>query len=218
MATSNTDAFICTICLEVLHKPVTIPCGHSFCVTCLSSCMGKSKESKESPYCPLCREPFDPARRVRNEDLENKMRHTKTTCKACGYKVRYNKLRAHNDVCSKTEVVPIRPFTPVAETSQPIPMDVPNRSTFQCPFCSQSNLDCKGLIDHCNKKHKSLSSAAVCPICASMPWGNPNQQSSNLLDHLNLRHKFEYDTYVDYSVDDDAMLQLAMRASMQERS
>lgn len=29
-----------------------------------------------------------------------------------------------------------------------------------------------------------------------MPWGNKDQVSSNFVSHLNMRHKFDYDTYV----------------------
>ncbi|KAK8757269.1 hypothetical protein V5799_000029 [Amblyomma americanum] len=57
----------------------------------------------------------------------------------------------------------------------------------------------------------------VCPVCASMPWGNPHQKSINFLSHLNLRHRFEYDTYVDYGMDDDDALQQALEASLKEK-
>uniref|UniRef100_A0A3P9BN06 E3 ubiquitin-protein ligase TRIM39-like n=1 Tax=Maylandia zebra TaxID=106582 RepID=A0A3P9BN06_9CICH len=38
MATSylSEDQFLCSICLEVFTDPVTIPCGHNFCKTCIT--------------------------------------------------------------------------------------------------------------------------------------------------------------------------------------
>lgn len=42
----------CPICLAMLKRPVTLPCGHSFCCKCLSSLLS-SQISNE--YCPLCR-------------------------------------------------------------------------------------------------------------------------------------------------------------------
>ena len=38
--------------------------------------------------------------------------------------------------------------------------------------------------------------------------------SSNFLQHLNLRHRFEYETFVDYEQDDDEMLRRAIQASL----
>ena len=37
----------------------------------------------------------------------------------------------------------------------------PNRSTFACPLCSKTNLDCSGLVKHCNERHKNDHSQVV---------------------------------------------------------
>lgn len=73
------------------------------------------------------------------------------------------------------------------------------------------------MLHHVNGNHKSETQSVVCPICASMPWGNPNQKSGNFVHHLNLRHKFEYDTFVDYQEDEDVILQQVLAQSIQEQ-
>uniref|UniRef100_A0A3Q4HML9 RING-type domain-containing protein n=1 Tax=Neolamprologus brichardi TaxID=32507 RepID=A0A3Q4HML9_NEOBR len=50
------DQFTCSICLEVFNKPVTTPCGHSFCQTCISSYWDGN--STKMYQCPLCKESF----------------------------------------------------------------------------------------------------------------------------------------------------------------
>ncbi|XP_021733900.1 LON peptidase N-terminal domain and RING finger protein 1-like isoform X2 [Chenopodium quinoa] len=45
----RSDEFDCTLCLKLLYEPITTPCGHSFCRSCLFQSMDRSNK------CPLCR-------------------------------------------------------------------------------------------------------------------------------------------------------------------
>ena len=36
----------------------------------------------------------------------------------------------------------------------------------------------------------------VCTICVAYPWGDKNQKSGHLIDHLKLRHGFDIDRFV----------------------
>ncbi|EPT28411.1 zinc finger, ZZ type protein [Toxoplasma gondii TgCatPRC2] len=52
--------FMCSVCLELLWKPVVLECGHVFCFWCGYQCMNVYDVSR----CPLCKNAFDKFPRV----------------------------------------------------------------------------------------------------------------------------------------------------------
>uniref|UniRef100_A0AAY4ACU6 E3 ubiquitin-protein ligase TRIM39-like n=1 Tax=Denticeps clupeoides TaxID=299321 RepID=A0AAY4ACU6_9TELE len=58
MASSSTllsvEQFQCSICLDVFNDPVSTPCGHNFCITCIR----QNWDSSAVCQCPLCKEVF----------------------------------------------------------------------------------------------------------------------------------------------------------------
>lgn len=48
------EQFRCCICLDIYTDPVSIPCGHNFCLDCIEDYW----DTKDKPECPLCKEVF----------------------------------------------------------------------------------------------------------------------------------------------------------------
>uniref|UniRef100_A0A3P9CA14 Tripartite motif-containing protein 16 n=1 Tax=Maylandia zebra TaxID=106582 RepID=A0A3P9CA14_9CICH len=53
------DKLCCSICLDLLKDPVTIPCGHNYCMNCIKCCWDRG-DLREIPCCPQCRQAFIP--------------------------------------------------------------------------------------------------------------------------------------------------------------
>ncbi|XP_060887333.1 tripartite motif-containing protein 16-like [Labrus mixtus] len=59
--------FCCSVCLDPLKDPVTIPCGHSFCKGCIEGFWDQNEKGNCS--CPQCREIFNPRPVLRRNNM-----------------------------------------------------------------------------------------------------------------------------------------------------
>ncbi|XP_028850538.1 E3 ubiquitin-protein ligase RNF114 [Denticeps clupeoides] len=205
----DVDNFICPVCLEIFESPMVTQCGHKFCSRCLKECLRPQK-----PVCAVCRSA--PGNCTKDTDLEAAIQTSTGACKGCGLEVCLPQMREHTSSCPKYQDYLEDAVRSTAQ-NQPVALrTIPNRYTFSCPYCNCHNLDQDGLVEHCSSQHTKDPRQVVCPICSSMPWGDPNYRSADFLQHLRMRHSFSYDTYVDFATDENAMMQEALKRSLMD--
>ncbi|KAI5622190.1 RING finger protein 166 [Silurus asotus] len=223
------EDFDCPICQEVLKMPIrTRNCQHVFCKSCFQVAV-----KSLGPQCPLCRGPVS-ERAHRATDIQQRMRQMKGTCRACGKEKLLSKMRLHYKSCRKY----IEEFGPISEPTVALPAqtqhtDSPRSSVlipnitiptpsdragrvYSCPYCSLMDLSDMALMEHCVRHHHQDLTPIVCPICVSMPWGDPNYTSRNFIAHLVRRHCYSYTGYMNENLDEDLQIFWALQMSVQE--
>ena len=58
--------------------------------------------------------------------------------------------------------------------------------------------------------------AAVCPICVSMPWGDPEHVCPDVAAHIRLRHLYDVSMFTDVEADEDEIVRLTLERSVRE--
>ncbi|XP_030225764.1 E3 ubiquitin-protein ligase TRIM39-like [Gadus morhua] len=120
MASANTswseENFSCPICLDVFSSPVSTPCGHNFCRTCINKFWDEQVQCK----CPICNQIFDTRPDPQVNIFVSKMAHLFRTAVRVKEQPCFEPGEVPCDVCTGTQLKAVKSclmcFMPYCQT------------------------------------------------------------------------------------------------------
>ncbi|XP_021939140.1 E3 ubiquitin-protein ligase KCMF1 isoform X2 [Zootermopsis nevadensis] len=68
-------------------------------------------------------------------------------------------------------------------------LTVEQPQAFTCPYCGKMGFTELTLQEHVTSEHSETSFEVVCPVCASLPGGDPNLVTDDFAGHLTVEHR-----------------------------
>lgn len=68
-------------------------------------------------------------------------------------------------------------------------VSVEQPQSLTCPYCSKMGFTEATLQEHVAADHSDTTFEVVCPVCASLPGGDPNHVTDDFANHLTLEHR-----------------------------
>lgn len=68
-------------------------------------------------------------------------------------------------------------------------ISVDQPQAYTCPFCGKTGFTETTLHEHVTSEHPDTSFEVVCPVCAALPGGEPNNVTDDFAAHLTLEHR-----------------------------
>uniref|UniRef100_A0A672L9F1 RING-type domain-containing protein n=1 Tax=Sinocyclocheilus grahami TaxID=75366 RepID=A0A672L9F1_SINGR len=96
------DEFTCPVCLDLLKDPVTIQCGHSYCMSCITDCLNE-EDDKRVYSCPQCRQTFSPRPALARNTMLNHLEQHESWFKGKRHSVIEATGRLQEMICQKHE-------------------------------------------------------------------------------------------------------------------
>ncbi|XP_067145046.1 E3 ubiquitin-protein ligase RNF114-like [Centruroides vittatus] len=142
----------CAICWEIYNDPVSLPCGHLYCKTCIEGVRNIMN------VCPMCRSPIGRINKSdqRIKEIRTFMATHYAICHSCGKTKQVSKLHKHMRLCEEAAK-----YSDIKTSA--------GTKTIRCPMCREK-IAPNGLLKRL-KKRKRRGPSFICLKCALKKYG-----------------------------------------------